>query len=126
MRYLFSLITFMLCFNAGTATGAGIRGILKEKNTGLTVEYATVALHDAGTGRMTAGCMTDAGGQTQRADAELQPEGKPSGRQRHESLSGAYQPAEHAGRQPQPEAGENPLDRSRMAMAQRSIKTKDR
>lgn len=62
MRYLFSLITFMLCLHAAASADAGIRGILKEKNTGLTVEYATVALHDAGTGRMTAGCMTDADG----------------------------------------------------------------
>ncbi len=47
---------------ATAQTGGTVTGQMKEKTTGAAVEYATVALHEAETGRVVTGCMTGADG----------------------------------------------------------------
>ena len=44
-------------------TGGTVTGIMKEKGSGLPMEFATVVLHEAKTGDMRNGCMTDSTGQ---------------------------------------------------------------
>lgn len=52
----------LLTMQATAQTGGSVTGILKEKTSGQPMEFATVALHEAGTKNVKNGCMTDSTG----------------------------------------------------------------
>lgn len=53
----------MIVMQVAAQTGSGtVAGVLK-KTHGMPVEFATITLHEATTGQMVTGCMTDSAGQ---------------------------------------------------------------
>ncbi len=52
-----------MAMQAAAQTGGTVTGILKEKASGLPMEFATVGLHEAETKNVKNGCMTDSTGQ---------------------------------------------------------------
>lgn len=63
-KFIFSMATMLLLvMQVAAQTGNSIVvGVLKEKTSGMPVEFATIALHEATTGQMVTGCMTDSAG----------------------------------------------------------------
>lgn len=63
-KIVLNLATMLLWIMPVVAqTGGTVTGIMKEKGSGLPMEFATVVLHEAKTGDMRNGCMTDSTGQ---------------------------------------------------------------
>ena len=64
-KFIFSMAAMLLLvMQVAAQTGNSIVvGVLKEKTSGMPVEFATIALHEAATGQMVTGCMTDSAGQ---------------------------------------------------------------
>lgn len=53
----------LLVMQVATQTGSStVAGVLKEKTSGMPMEFATIALHEAATGQMVTGCITDSAG----------------------------------------------------------------
>ena len=63
-KLIFSMAAMLLLvMQVAAQTGSSIVvGVLKEKTSGMPVEFATIALHEAETGQMVTGCMTDSAG----------------------------------------------------------------
>ncbi len=63
-KLIFSIVaTLFIATGVAAQTGSGtVAGVLKEKASDMPVEFATVALHEAATGEMTTGCLTDSVG----------------------------------------------------------------
>ena len=63
-KFIFSMAAmFLLVMQVAAQTGYGtVTGMLKEKASGIPVEFATVALYEAATGKMVTGCITDSAG----------------------------------------------------------------
>ena len=63
MRNFILSVSVILAMQAAAQTGGTVTGILKEKASGLPMEFATVGLHEAETKNVKNGCMTDSTGQ---------------------------------------------------------------
>lgn len=63
-RIVFSMVVLLVpAIQAVAQTGNGtVVGMLEEKTSGIPVEFATIAFHEAATGQMVTGCMTDSAG----------------------------------------------------------------
>ena len=62
-RIVFSLMIVFACrFVLAQASGGSVMGVLKERTSGLPLEFATVALYDMEKQQMIAGCTTDTEG----------------------------------------------------------------
>lgn len=62
-RIVFSLMIVFVCrFVLAQASGGSVMGVLKERISGLPLEFATVALYDMEKQQMIAGCTTDTEG----------------------------------------------------------------
>lgn len=64
-KLIFSMAAMLLLvIQVAAQTGSGtVAGRLRENTSGMPVEFATIALHEAATGQMVTGCMTDSTGQ---------------------------------------------------------------
>ncbi len=71
-RIIFSMMAVLIGQLAVAQTGGTVTGFVKEKASGVAVEFATVALHEAETGQVVTGCTTDAAGRFRLA--EVKPE----------------------------------------------------
>lgn len=61
----------LLTMRAAAQNGGTISGVLKEKSSGVPVEFATIALHDAATRQLITGCLTDSTGRFRIEDVTM-------------------------------------------------------